>query len=295
MTLQSEANYAGFYINLDRSLERRQAFEKQLADLHLQSRYSRFPAIDGAAVSIPNSRLNPGETGIFLSHCRVLENARALQKCVHVLEDDALLSRHTAPVVEEAIAAGMLQSYDLLFTDMTLHCNVRFLRTLKNQFDAIEIPVSAPLRLKQFRVIDLAKVFHAAFNSYVVGPKGLDRLVGLYSQEIEKGLAVPVDIFVQQQVLSGALTAANLFPFVTSIRLEDLLNSTIGHGGEKSSPPSAMVMAVFQYLFFVDCDFGYAKSFLDAPTQNNRQPTDMRHQLMMQAMEFVMSNDFGAT
>src|SRR5262245_12018296 len=103
----SEPAYLGLYINLERSPERRAAFEKQLSELNLQSRYSRFAAVDGAQIDTSRSPLKPGEVGLFLSHCRVLESVRNRNMCVHVLEDDTQLSEHVAPVLNDAVGADL--------------------------------------------------------------------------------------------------------------------------------------------------------------------------------------------
>jgi GR25 family glycosyltransferase involved in LPS biosynthesis len=291
MAEQTSNVYHGLFINLDRSEQRRREFEKHLAGLQLETRYPRFRAVDGHTLEPCGSRLKPGEVGAFLSHYRALEEARQFGKCVHILEDDALLSRHVVPVIEGAIQANYFDQYDLLFTDMTMHCHIAFLKSLKIQFDRIAMPSSAILGFKEMRVIDLARVFHAAFQSYVVGAHAIDTMLDLYRQEIQNGPTVPVDIFVQRQVLAGKLKAACVFPLITSFRLDDVVSSTISEH-ERIGHPTIMAMAVLRYLYFVDCDLNYAKKVLDAATLPNRKPTDMRHALTMQVAEFVFSEDF---
>jgi GR25 family glycosyltransferase involved in LPS biosynthesis len=288
---QSEPAYSGLYINLDRSPERRAAFEKQLSELGLQSRYGRFPSVDGRQIDTSRTQLRPGEVGLFLSHCRALESARNRGSCVHVLEDDALLSEHVVPVVSDAVATDVFQQYDLLFTDMMIHCHIAFLKSVKSEFDQIA-PRPRPLRFNQLRLIDLSQVFYAGSQSYVVGARSIDKVISVYREEIAKGPTIPVDIFLQQQVLSGRLRAACLFPFITSFRLEDVMTSTIEHETDASSQASEMVMAVLRYLFFVNADLAHAQRVLDAATRPNRKPADERHALITQATEFVLSDDF---
>ncbi len=279
--MPQQSSYHGLYINLDRSPERRHNFEKQLAELGIEDRYVRFSGVDGKTLNLPSGSLKPGEVGVFLSHHRALEQARGLGKCVHILEDDALLSEHVVPVIEDTVAANLFEQY-----------HIGFMKSLKSQFDKIEMPPPHPLRLNQLQIIDLSKVFHAAFQSYVVGAKSVERLLALYRQEIAGGIKTPVDIFIQQQVLAGRLRAACVFPFITSFRLEDVVTSTIADQGERIGQPTIMVMAVLRYLFFLGCDLDYAKRILDTATSSNRTKTDGRHALMVQATEFVMSNDF---
>lgn len=295
MTQEAEGSYLGFYINLDRSEERRRVFEQQLAVLGLQSRYVRFPAVDGKKLSLSKGPLKPGEIGVFFSHCRALEAARHTGKCIHILEDDAILSRHTVPVIDEAVAANVFEKYDLLFTDMWIHCHVGFMKYIKSEFDAVAMPASGPLRYSQMRIFDLAKVFHAAFQSYVVGAKSIDRVIDLYRQEIQRGPTIPVDIFIQQQVLAGNLRAACLFPCLTSFRLEDVAKSTIQDQGEMEGQPSLMVMSALRYLFFVDCDMDYAERILGDAMRTGFVKSDRRSDLMALAAKFVLSDNFVGT
>jgi hypothetical protein len=82
-----------------------------------------------------------------------------------------------------------------------------------------------------------------------------------------------------------------LFPFVTSFDLAEVAESTIA-AGTAASGPSVMTLAVLRYLFFVKRDLAYARNCLDAATRNNRTPTDSHHDMIAQALEFILSADF---
>src|SRR5262245_8250759 len=112
MTRETAAPYRGLYINLDRSGARRERMDAQFAQLGLSDRYSRFAAVDGAALSANPSRIKPGELGAFHSHMRALESAASDRVPIHILEDDALLSEHLRAVIEDAIAARMFDRFD---------------------------------------------------------------------------------------------------------------------------------------------------------------------------------------
>jgi GR25 family glycosyltransferase involved in LPS biosynthesis len=66
-------SYSGFYINLDRSRERRADVEAQLAQHKLAHAYTRFKAADGNALDLPNPHLKNGEMGCFTSHYLLLK------------------------------------------------------------------------------------------------------------------------------------------------------------------------------------------------------------------------------
>ena len=291
MTRETASTYQGLYINLDRSPLRRERMEAQLAALDLTARYARFSAVDGAALNLVGSKIGHGEAGAFLSHARALEQARPKGLPVHILEDDALLSRHMQPVIEEAIAAGFTERFDILFTDIFVNPHLGMLKGLKGAMDRVSLPSQRILRLADLQLIDLAQESFACMTSYVVGAKSMDRVLALYRAELEKGPGKPVDLFLRDCVADGRLRAGLLFPFVTSFRLDEVAASTIGAGTEVAKP-SVMVLAVLRYLFFVERDLDYAKACLDAATKKNRRETDSHHAMMAQAMEFILSADF---
>jgi GR25 family glycosyltransferase involved in LPS biosynthesis len=282
-------SYHGVYINLDRSVARRDYVEAQLAEFGLKDRYIRFPAVDGTKLPGGGS-LRPGERGAFLSHSRALDEARGRGSDVHILEDDALLSEHVRSVIEEAIASKLFERYDLLFTDMMVSCHVGMLKSLKGAFDTFGMRAPGPIRLKELEPIDLKQQNFACMTSYVVGAGSTERLGALYEQEIERGPRLPVDLFVRDCVHAGKLKAACLFPFLTSFRLGELFESTIAAGA--AANPSVTVLAALRYSFFVNRDLVGAKRYLDSATRRGRKPTNAHHDLIVQALEFVMSDDF---
>src|SRR5438105_4767747 len=147
--------YRGVYINLDRSTERRERFDAQLLKFGLAQAYARFSAIDGSRVHTSTSRVNPGELGCFLSHVRALELARGFGKPVHILEDDAILSEHVQPIVEDAIEGRVFDHFDIIFTDTFVNCHLAMLKSMKSAFDST--PPKRPLRLADVKIIDLSK------------------------------------------------------------------------------------------------------------------------------------------
>jgi GR25 family glycosyltransferase involved in LPS biosynthesis len=291
MTQPNQTSYLGLYINLDRSTDRRKRLETQLHTFGLESHYQRFSGIDGRTTDLRGSSLKPGEVGAFLSHCQALEQLRGLGKCVHIIEDDVLLSEHVKPVIDDAIAGNLFYRYDLLFTDLNVNCNIGLIKNLSQVFERFVMPPVRPIRFKELVLMELNQVFFAAFQSLVVGEKSIDRVTALYRQELANGPKTPVDIFIKNAVLKGQLRAVCVFPFVTSLRLEDHMNSTIAAEGERSSEPSIMVMAILRYLFFLGRDLSYAEVHLDAALKA-RTPPNRMHKLLVQAVDYVMSNDF---
>ena len=288
--MTAEPPYHGLYINLDRSTERRAVMERQLDRYSLAPFYARFPAIDGLGLDSPRSAIGKGETGCFHSHYRALLSARPRGTFVHIMEDDALLSEHVRPVIEQAIATNLFENFDVLFTDTFVAPHLGMLKFLKSSFD--DLPDRRPLKLEDLKVVDLANQNFPCLTSYVVSPKATDRLLALYQQEIALGPRGPVDLFVRGAVNAGQLRAACAFPFVTSFALEEVAKSTLDDRGEKTERPGVMVLAALRHLFFVERDLRTVKRYLDEAAAVAGVKGDDHRALMVQALDFVLSDAF---
>jgi GR25 family glycosyltransferase involved in LPS biosynthesis len=283
--------YHGYYINLERSAGRRRAFEQQLRALRLEKFYTRFPAADGMALRASGAAVKPGELGCFYSHAAALRAAIGTTGCIHILEDDAVLSEHVRPVLESAVAANLFERYDIVFTDMLVSCHLGLLKFLKSTFRQRAIPPEQALRVDDLQLLDLARENFSCLTSYAVAPRSIERILALYSQEMAAGPRAPVDIFIRDCVRAGKLRAACLFPFVTTFDLKEVAASTIANGSGEAANPSVMVMAVLRYSFFIGRDLDFAQYCLDAALRGRTSP-DRHEQLIAQAVDFVLSDDF---
>ncbi len=95
--------YSGFYINLDRSADRRIALEKQLRQNGLDNHYTRFTASNGNSLNFPHSHLKEGEVGCFTSHYQLLKENQHHARPLHIIEDDVLFAPQTGQVLNWAI------------------------------------------------------------------------------------------------------------------------------------------------------------------------------------------------
>lgn len=299
--------YVGHYINLDRSVERREQLERQFAKFGLQSHYRRFPATDGQSL-VPRSGVTPGERGCFHSHMSILQQSIFATKPIHILEDDAVLSEHVAPAIGLIARVGVLGSFDLVFTDMFVPPDVRAIKQMKALYDKALAASASGFDPANIQVIDLAAVNFSAASSYVVNPKSVGRMLQLYKQEWEAGPTIPYDIFLRREVHRGRLRAACLLPFVTSINLEEIGRSTIGRrggaarGGEtmqatteqRSSGASPLVMSIIRYSFFVNRDLeNYAGPMLSAVLADTiDKDKDSQRDLIAGALRFVLSDRY---
>jgi GR25 family glycosyltransferase involved in LPS biosynthesis len=297
--------YAGYYINLDRSTDRRERIEGEIAKAGLSGRYRRFAATDGMALpSQPG--ITPGERGCFHSHMSVLEQALAVSKPLHILEDDAILSQFLAPTIRFIDGAGVLADFDIVFTETLVPPDLKVIKWMKALYDqAVAASPPGGFDPAQLKVIDLARHEFSMTSSYVVNPRRISTLARLCREEWENGPTLPYDLFLRREARKGRLRAACLMPFVTSIDIGS--GTTIagrskplrGNPGTGTNEPSrdrpnlsALVLAVVRYSFFVGRDLeNHALPILaDALDRTTNREPDAQRDLIAKALGFVISD-----
>jgi GR25 family glycosyltransferase involved in LPS biosynthesis len=281
--------YCGAFINLDRSPERRRDIETQLHSLQIAERYARFPAIDGDTLSNYRGPLRRGEVGCFLSHFRALERMRMGGTHVHIMEDDVLLSRQLAPMIDFTIAQGVFQYFDIVFTDVYVGFeNISNIRLHKRMYDAFLSNSQSDL-FRAFRVLSLDGQVFYNLSSYVVAAHAIDRVLAFYKKEIEAGPVTPVDILVCRLALERKLRVGYLFPFVTSLRLERALDTTILGRGTDPAAMATLGSNLIRYSFFIERDLpGYASPLLaQSIAQCVSRPRDAHQDFLSRAMDYI--------
>ncbi len=279
--------YAGFYINLDRSVERRTKIEDQLRTYDLAARYVRFPAADGTGFA-PSNTMCPGEIACFHSHHRALVKGGSNGLAVHIIEDDVLLSEHLADAAGAIFTLNLFDHYDILCTETFVHSDAGELALYKQAFDHA---LARGKQAVEFSVIDLGPRNMAGLTSYFVGPKSVAKVLEIYERELKNGPRMPVDICLRLAAQEGRIRIGCWFPFVTSLRLEDVMASTIAGREAQAANPSVMLLALLRYSYFVNRDLeGYAKRFLDPMIGNEAGGSrDVHRDFLLKLLDFVLS------
>jgi GR25 family glycosyltransferase involved in LPS biosynthesis len=280
--------YRGVYINLDRSSDRRAAIEGQLSSLKVLDRYARFAAVDGEQIKSTAPGLKAGQAACFWSHYGALSSLRGTQSCIHVLEDDAVLSQYLPEAIEAEQQMGTLDRFDIVYTETFAGYNAYFLREFKELTDDLLSRGPKPA----FTVMDISGAFMAGTTSYLVGARGLDRVLASYRKGLDAGPTLPIDLFIRQEASQGNLKIGCIFPFITTVRLE--WDSIINSSEPDAERLSRLAATLLRYSFFVDRDFdNYAKPSLDLLADAMRRGSRDRHQeVLAQALGFVLSNNF---
>jgi GR25 family glycosyltransferase involved in LPS biosynthesis len=286
------ANYRGIYINLDRSTARRAAMQAQLEKFGVTPLYTRFAAIDGSRIARESvSAITPGEEGAFRSHTESIREASSHAVPLHVLEDDALLSSATQPVISEAIAAGLLDRFDVLFTDTFVAPDLGMLKVLTYALQKRHARKSNRVGLADLQLFDISRQNFSCLTSYIVSPKAFPRLTSLLDAELKSSPRMPVDLYLRQCAQAGKLTAGLLAPFVTSFSLAEVRQSTTAAGAE-AAKRSVLVLAALRYIFFVDRELAVARACLESALAGAARRTADETPLVLQALEFILSDEF---
>ncbi len=289
--------YAGYYINLDRSAERRAAMEAELARHGLASAYARFPADDGNARGVPNPRnLTDGEIGCFASHARLLKENLGQTKPLHVIEDDVIFAPSAARTMDWALGQGMLDRFDLLYTECSIPLLNDAYKTWKKMYDAAVTrgPDGAIARVA-FRAFDMRGAQLATTSSFLVRPESIARLHELFETELSRGPRWPADLFLRALCDEGLIRVGCLFPFVTSVHAAHALRSSTAGGQDieantprPEAPPTPDNLArlstyLARHSFFVGCDWAFledaARKLLPLPPPQDRHAALLAHLL----------------
>jgi GR25 family glycosyltransferase involved in LPS biosynthesis len=235
----------GYFINLDRSRDRRRRVESELAKVGLAKKYKRFAAIDGHTLKLGDYGITPSEAGCFLSHLGVLKAGQKTNRHFHVLEDDAILSRNFA-IHLKSIMGSVIGNFDIVFTDMWL------------PIDQADVLLSMYKEYVTRGILTvIADNYAACTASYVVNINAAGKLIRLLGDEVRSGMKSPLDLYIGNLVASGAVKIGCLFPFVSSIRMDSVMASTISRPREPAA--KSLIADVPRAAFYVEADLKAVK------------------------------------
>ena len=199
---------------------------------------------------------------------------------VHVLEDDAVLARTFGPAMQTVLAGGLLEPFDIAFTETMVVSDPPLLRMLRGLFDRSVVGQ----RTSSLSLLDLKTVSFAGTTSFFVNPKSVDRIRECLSRGLAEGPTRPVDLFLREEVRANRLTAGLVFPFVSSVNVN--LPSIIAPEGA-----SRAVSLLLRNAFFVEADIAASRramAEISAGVGLGRQ--DERLELIADILRFMVSD-----
>lgn len=278
-------SYAGFYINLDDSADRRAEIEAELDRYGLRDRYQRVAATKGNALGFPNPRLSPSEVGCFTSHYLALKNNGSAARHLHILEDDAVLCGFTGHTLRWAIESGVIDQFDILFTDTfvtPLNGEYQYCKALYDR--SVERGPSGGVTAVRSQIVKHI----AGMNSYLVNRASIGKLISIYERELGAGARHPIDLAVRVLSERGDLRTGALFPFTTSVRLSRTLDTTLP--GRRQDDLTAVAAWIGRNSFFVGADMHelrtQAERLLQVPD------SDPHHQTLARILAFSLTDKY---
>jgi hypothetical protein len=253
-------DYAGFYINLDRRSERRAEMEGELARYNLSGAYRRFAAADGNSLHMPNPQLKEGEMGCFTSHYLLLKENLDQTKPLHVIEDDVIFASCTEQAIRWAIDQGHLAKYDIIYTDIFVPLLNDAYKVYKKFYDtAVKKDPRGNITNAAFSVADLRGLIFGSTTSFLVNGNSIKKLHDLYAEELACGASLPIDLFIRKLTGDGAIKTGCIFPFVTSVRLDHIVETDIARSSHQLS---ALAAHLARYSFFIGADLNKCREYL---------------------------------
>lgn len=198
------------YINLDSAGERRATLEANFARCKRQGwELQRFTALDEAIVekNQVSGKRSWREKACFLSHRSVIERQPDDGRSFMVVEDDVHFGLSSLEIIEGILAENHDAQWDLLFTDISVQQIETMMMLAGNRKKLMEKRMVIP--------VDLATIFFVGATAYVVNGASRRKLLTYLTDGIP--VDTEYDIYLYKGIARGALKAAVLFPFVTTL------------------------------------------------------------------------------
>ena len=271
--------YQGYFINLAKNEARRASLTRNLQEVGLADRYQRCDAVDGRTV-VPSqpTKLDPGNLGLWLSHEKILETNPTPAGHLHIIEDDAMLSRDAAHAFEMMlnVADTRVVEWDLVFTDIYVAIQPEPVHQMIKQMESYA-------ETKNQNLVSLARAQFASTSSMFINKASVGKYAGLISGKWTEGL--PIDLYIRALVHHGLLKAFVTVPFLTSLSRESLqsdIRGTVDH--------SRSVFEVLRRSFFVDADHAALSVEMEELTRSAK--VSPLANLFLSAERFMLSDQW---
>ncbi|WP_136513238.1 glycosyltransferase family 25 protein [Geomonas edaphica] len=201
--------YNGFYINLDRDVQRRESLEQRLEESGLAGCYQRFSAIDGRSITYgPEAVPGSGVLGCTLSHLSIIKGQLGSSRHVHIVEDDAVLHPHIGRVLEKFVELKQDEEWDLLMTDIFLPPDLYLFKYLHESYQKL----SASGSLSFF---DIGSWEFAGTNSYFINKRSMEKFLQMMEHAFP--LETPYDLRIRELAKRGEIKVFVCFPFFSTV------------------------------------------------------------------------------
>ncbi|MGB9153848.1 MAG: glycosyltransferase family 25 protein [Alphaproteobacteria bacterium] len=274
-------NYAGYYINLDRRPDRRAEMEAELARYGLGGNYARFSAIEGNALGFPNPHLKVGEMGCFASHYKLLGENLGQDRHLHFVEDDTIFAPSFVQTMNGIFNRGLFTDYDIIYTDVWMPLLNDAYKNYRSFYDAmVKRDAAGKIVQAAFTVINMKGLMFGSTSSYFVNKTSIQKVYDAYAHEITHEPRQSIDLFIRKLSDEGELKVGCVFPFVTSVHLDHIVETDIARPYHEMS---ALAAHLGRYSFFIGADLNkceeYLRKLMPLPPQPDQHTRILNHLL----------------
>jgi len=220
-----QADIHGFYINLDRSLDRRASMEQALARCGLASTIERFPARSGDE---RQKGITVNELGCFLSHQAIID-AIDDDRPTLVLEDDTYFPPRFSEYFSLILEKSVEHEWDILFLNkMISFTDLRAVYQMIRKKRAAGDIYSDQFR--DFSIEECKGLYISGAGAYLVRAGAAGKVAETLRSAADENYPKPVDIVYLKAINAGTLKAKFAFPYILGVNshLESTLKLRAG-------------------------------------------------------------------
>ncbi|KRB81315.1 hypothetical protein ASE00_15095 [Sphingomonas sp. Root710] len=219
------ADIRGFYINLDRSPERRALMEEGLARCGLGGAITRFSARQGD--DRPKG-ISANELGCFLSHQAIVDSI-ADDRPTLILEDDIYFPPRFEEYLSIILEKCAGHEWDILFLNkMISFTDMRAVYQMIRKKRAAGDIYSDQFR--NFSIEECKGLYISGAGAYLIRPGAAGKVAAILRKTAEDNYPKPVDITYLNAINAGTLKAKFAFPYILGVhsQLESTLKQRAG-------------------------------------------------------------------
>ena len=211
------ARFKGYYINLSRSTQRRERMLRHIDEEGLTETYQRYEAIEGKQCDPEGRNLTGGEIGLWETLIELLEKEKSSNdyEFLHVMEDDCIMSKEFKEFCRQ-LPNNNLDS-DIIMTEM--YANPSAYKYLVDEHDRLKKEKKVKIEYNNYTGCVSSALIHISRIRTV-----LSQLKTAYEQVDS---VLPLDNELRRLDQQGKLSVSRVAPFITSIIIEDVKDTTI--------------------------------------------------------------------
>lgn len=194
----------GYYINLDRSKERRLQIEDALQRSEIAFPIQRFSAIDGKEYPIQNAHLSFGQWGCWLSHLSIIEHHanNSTTEPVLILEDDSCFDKDLNSAL--SLINNYKEDWDIIYLDGTF-VEVNDMFSINNMLNG-----SATLTPEIYNIHYSTTIYGT--HGYILNNKNINKIHRLIKNNMSIGL--PIDNILCALINEKKINAKIILPLI---------------------------------------------------------------------------------